>query len=49
MVYTCASGASRGAHGKFAMAKLKALVRQRRAVLRLISSQVSKQSKSLGW
>ena len=35
LVYTCASCASRGARGKFEMAKLEVLSRQRCAVLRL--------------
>ena len=36
-----ASGASRGARGKFEMAKLEALVRQRHTVLRLVHGSVS--------
>ena len=33
--YACTSGASRGAHGKLEMAKLKVLVRRRHSFLRL--------------
>ena len=48
-VYACASGASRGAHGKFKMAKLKAQSRRHRAVLRLsIHKSASKVNRSGG-
>ena len=47
LVYACASCASRGARGKFEMAKLEALSRRRCAVLRLSRSRISERSKSL--
>ena len=45
--HACASCATRRAHGKFEMAKLKALSRRRRAV-RLFRSWVSERNNSLG-
>ena len=47
-VYTCASCASRGARGRFKMAKLEALSRWHHAVLHLSRSHITKWSKSFG-